>query len=95
MKRIAEQLACGPLPGLVHYTQWHAIHWFSFPQLRRFLAHHNMLVSDRFDCMDVAQAGVVKRLLQRIALSSLMGRMIGYVFLPTIIILATKAPIDQ
>ena len=95
MKRIAEQLACGPLPGLVHYTQWPAIHWFSFLQLRRFLAHHNMLVSDRFDCMDVSRAGGVKRLLQSMALSSMMGRMIGYVFLPTIIILATKAPADQ
>ena len=95
LKRIAEHLACGPLPGLVNYTQWPAIHWFSFLQLRRFLAHHNVLVSDRFDCMDVEQTGVVKRLLRRIVLSSLPGRMVGYVFLSTIIILATKAPAAQ
>jgi hypothetical protein len=76
----------------VNYTPWPAIHWFSFLQLRRFLAQQNMLVSDRFDCMDVEQAGGVKRLLRRLALSSLPGRMVGYVFLPTIIILATKTP---
>jgi 2-polyprenyl-6-hydroxyphenyl methylase/3-demethylubiquinone-9 3-methyltransferase len=90
MKRVAERLARGPWPVLANYTEWPAIHWFSFFQLRNALARPDMVITDRFDGMDVRGAGLAKRIVRNVAVSSRLGRLFGYLFVSTVIIMATK-----
>ena len=90
LKRIVVHLACGPVPSLANYTQWPALHWFSFFQLRRFLAERGLMVRDRFDCMDLASISTSKKFIRSLALSCDFGRWSAYLLVPGLIILATK-----
>jgi 2-polyprenyl-6-hydroxyphenyl methylase/3-demethylubiquinone-9 3-methyltransferase len=92
LKRIAVRLAQGPWPALANYTPWPALHWFSFFQLRRFLEARGLSVSDRFDWMDVAQAGAAKKMVRRLALSCNAGRGLTYCLVSPLIVLAVRPP---
>lgn len=49
-----------------------------------------MTVRDRFDCIDVTRAGLVKRFARKMALSSEAGRAAAYVAVSPLVVLATK-----
>lgn len=99
LKRLAVRLALGPLPALANHSAWPALHWFSYFQLKRFLEPRGLSVRDRFDCMDVANAGWARQLARRLALSGEAGRRFCYLFVSPLILLATKAgetrPLDR
>lgn len=77
-------------PVLANHSVRPALHWFSYFRLRRFLESRGMTVRDRFDCMDVTQAGLVKRLARKMALSSEAGRAAAYVAVSPLVVLAMK-----
>lgn len=79
-------------PSLSNHSLRPALHWFSYFSLRRFLEAHGMRVRDRFDCMEMAQAGLAKRLMRKVALSSAAGRACAYVAVTPLVVLVTKEP---
>ena len=89
-KRMAERLARGPFPALANYTPWPAVNWFSFFSLRRVLTQRGLLVSDRFDCMDLTAASTPKRWVRSLALSADIGRRLSYLLVSEVIVLATR-----
>ncbi len=94
LKRLVVRLA-ERCPALSNHSARPALHWFSYFRLRRFLAARGMTVRDRFDCMDLTQAGFAKRLARHLALSSVAGRACAYVAVTPLVVLATKGPHAQ
>ena len=92
LKRIAVKLSLGPLPSLANYSPCPALHWFSYFQLRRILEGHGLSVRDRFDCMDLAKAGLAKRMVRRFALSLEGGRWLAHALVSPLIVLAASPP---
>lgn len=90
VKRLAVRAARGPFPALVNYTPCPALHWFSFFQLERWFKARGLVVRDRFDCLDTAAAGPVKRMVRKIALSSRLGRHLAYLLISPLVVVATR-----
>ncbi len=95
MKQIAVNLALGPLPSLANYSPCPAQHWFSYFQLRAVLEAQNLSVRDRFDCMDLARAGIAKRIVRTLAVSSGLGRRLAYLLVSPLVILAVSPPVRE
>ncbi len=54
IKRYCERLAVTTRPHLANYAKYPAVHWFTFYQLRDYLAKFGFESLDRFDIMDTA-----------------------------------------
>lgn len=91
LKRLVERLAVR-YPALANHSSRPALHWFSYFRLRRFLEARGLRVRDRFDCMDMTQAGLAKRLARKVALSSAAGRAAAYLAVTPLIVLAVNEP---
>lgn len=95
MKHITVKLARGPLPSLANYSPCPAQHWFSYFQLRAVLEAQSLSVRDRFDCMDLAKAGLAKRMTRKLALANKVGRGLAYVLVSPLVILAVSPPVRR
>ena len=51
VKRRIEKRAVTDWPAVANYAKYPAVHWFSFYQLRRYLAPKGFVAHDRFDVM--------------------------------------------
>lgn len=89
MKRLWVRLA-RRYPVLANYTQWPAIHWLSYFQLKRFFEQHGLEVRDRFDCMDPERIGRAKNLVRKLAISSTVGRWSAYFVVAQLVIVGRK-----
>jgi 2-polyprenyl-3-methyl-5-hydroxy-6-metoxy-1,4-benzoquinol methylase len=90
LKNLAVRAARGPFPALVNYTPCPALHWFSFFQLEQWFTARGFVVRDRFDCLDIAAAGPVKRMVRTLALSSRTGRYLAYLLMSPLVVIATR-----
>jgi 2-polyprenyl-6-hydroxyphenyl methylase/3-demethylubiquinone-9 3-methyltransferase len=92
LKRLAVRAARGPFPALANFTPCPALHWFSFFQLREYLATCGLSAYDLFDFKAPPRPGTPKALVWRLACSSELGRRLVYVLLPMVILIARKDP---
>jgi 2-polyprenyl-3-methyl-5-hydroxy-6-metoxy-1,4-benzoquinol methylase len=61
VKRHYEKLAVTTRPELANHTRYPAVHWFTYYGLQRYLAQRNVRSLDRFQMLDGARQGGVKR----------------------------------
>jgi len=57
LKRHYERLAVTTRPELANYAKYPAVNWFTFYELRAYLAQRNFRALDRFDVADTALGG--------------------------------------
>lgn len=89
-KHLIYRLANGPYPAIANYSPCPALHWFSYSQLKKLLEARGLIVRDRIDCLDVARASRIKRILRGLARSSPALRWGLYLFLTPLVILARR-----
>lgn len=90
VKRYVERRAVTDWPAVANYAKYPAVHWFSFYQLRRFLAARGLQSSDRFDVMRMDN----KSGLQRAIVGTLRAlpplRLLGHILTPGTTLLARR-----
>jgi len=89
-KRLIVRAARGPFPALVNYSSCPALHWFSFFELERWFKAQGLIIRDRFDCLDTAAVGPIKRGIRTIALSSRVGRYLAYLLISPLVVVVTR-----
>lgn len=90
LKRVAVRLARGPMPALANYSPCPALHWFSYFQLERFFRARGLNVRDRFDCLDTATIGRIKRAIRDAAVASRIGRRCAYLLISPLVVIASR-----
>lgn len=90
VKRYVERRAVTDWPAVANFAKYPAVHWFSFYQLRRFLATRGFQSSDRFDIMRMDN----KSRLQRALIGALRAmpplRLAGHMLTPGTTLLARR-----
>lgn len=61
IKRYVERLSVTTRPDLANFARYPAVNWFSYFQLRRWLAARGVHSRDRFDMIDAGRESVVRR----------------------------------
>ncbi len=89
-QHVVYRLANGPLPAIANYSPCPALHWFSYFQLTHILTAKGLVVRDRIDNLNVAQAGGLKRVARSLALSSPVLRWGVYLFMTPLVIMASR-----
>jgi len=90
-KRYFEKLARTKLPIVANYATHPAMHWFSFYQLRDYIADKGFRSLDRFDAMDLAAKGwLTQKIVAAIRLFRPL-RFLAHVATPYTVIFAIKA----
>jgi 2-polyprenyl-6-hydroxyphenyl methylase/3-demethylubiquinone-9 3-methyltransferase len=90
LKAVAVRAARGRFPALANHSPCPALHWFSFFQLEDWFKARGLAVRDRFDCLDLAAAGLAKRAIRTLALSSRPGRYLAYLLISPLVVIATR-----
>ena len=90
VKRLAVRAARGPFPALVNDAPCPALHWFCFFQLEPWFMARGLVIGGRFDCLDTAAAGSVKRMIRKLVLSSRPARYLAYVLISPLVVVATR-----
>jgi 2-polyprenyl-3-methyl-5-hydroxy-6-metoxy-1,4-benzoquinol methylase len=90
LKRRCERLAVTTQRQWVQYASFPAVHWFSFYQLRRYLAARGFGARDRFDVMD---AGESRRKALVVAAIRRLGalRFVGHVLTPYTVLVGYRS----
>jgi ubiquinone/menaquinone biosynthesis C-methylase UbiE len=91
LKKRCEKLAVTTRPQWVQYTTFPAVHWFSFYQLRDYLAAMGFTAKDRFDIMDARNSAVRGAVIGAISRSSAL-RFLGHVMTPYTVVVGIKRP---
>jgi 2-polyprenyl-6-hydroxyphenyl methylase/3-demethylubiquinone-9 3-methyltransferase len=78
-KRYCERLAVTTRPGLANHAKYPAVNWFTFYQLRRFLAEQGFDCYDRFDVIDASEKGRLAGTALRFIRKSRFLRLLAYV----------------
>ena len=63
LKRHYERLAVTTRPAVANFAKYPAVHWFTFYELRDFLAARGFVSHDRFDVIDTSTHGTAARVL--------------------------------
>jgi 2-polyprenyl-6-hydroxyphenyl methylase/3-demethylubiquinone-9 3-methyltransferase len=63
LKRYYERLAVTTRPAVANFAKYPAVHWFTYYELRDFLAARGFVAHDRFDVIDTAAHGAGARTL--------------------------------
>jgi SAM-dependent methyltransferase len=91
VKRRIEKRAVTDWPAVANYAKYPAVHWFSFYQLRRYLAPKGFIAHDRFDIMRLDN----KTGLQRAIVATLKAlpplRLLGHMATEGTVIVARRA----
>jgi 2-polyprenyl-6-hydroxyphenyl methylase/3-demethylubiquinone-9 3-methyltransferase len=90
LKRYYERLSVTTRPELVSYARYPAVHWFSFFQLRDFLARRGLTCFDRFDMIDVQRLSLLLRLAVGAIRKWPPFRWAGHVLTPYCVLFAVK-----
>jgi len=90
LKRHCERLAVTTRPALANYAKYPAVHWFSFYQLRDFLAPLGFRCLDRFDLIDATGRGRPARAVIALLRAVSVLRFIGHVATPSTYLVAAK-----
>ena len=90
IKRHYEKLAVTTRPDLANYATYPAVNWFTFFQLKHFLAHYGLTSFDRFDVMDVSRKPWLIKVARALVQSVPGLRFIAHVFTPYTVVLARK-----
>jgi 2-polyprenyl-6-hydroxyphenyl methylase/3-demethylubiquinone-9 3-methyltransferase len=92
LKRYYERLAVTTRPELVNHARYPAVHWFTYYELRDYLAAMGMRSLDRFDLIDTrGQGAVVKAAMWALrAIPPL--RFVGHVLTNGTAVMAVKDP---
>lgn len=90
LKRHFERLAKTSKPELANFAKYPAVNWFTFYNLRRFLADQRMQSLDRFDLVDSQKKNRVERFLLKCVRSSPPFRFFAHVAMEGTIVLAVK-----
>ncbi|WP_068808184.1 class I SAM-dependent methyltransferase [Thauera phenolivorans] len=88
VKRYYERLSVTTRPELVRHTKYPAVHWFSFYQLRDYLARLGLDSLDRFDAADDRKFSVKGRAALRLIRRVPLARWIAHVLTPDVTIYA-------
>lgn len=90
LKRHFEKLAVTTQPELANYARYPAVHWFTYGGLKRYLVQRQLRCFDRFDLIEIRQAGR----LQRWAVTAVQRlppvRWIGHLLTPGTSVMALK-----
>lgn len=90
VKRYCERLAVTTRPQLANYAKYPAVHWFTFYQLRDFLAEAGFDSLDRFDIMDTSNKSPKARAVVRLLRTVPVLRWFGHVATSGTTIVAIK-----
>ena len=90
LKRRYERLSVTTRPELVSYARFPAVHWFSFFQLRDFLASRGLSCFDRFDMIDAQGLGLAPRLAVGAVRKWTPFRWVGHILTPYCVVFAVK-----
>ena len=90
LKRYCERLAVTTHPALANYAKYPAVHWFSFYQLRDFLAPLGLRCLDRFDLIDTTGRSLPARAVVRLLRAVPLLRFLGHVATPSTYLVAGK-----
>jgi len=90
LKRYFERLAVTTRPALANYAKYPAVHWFSFYQLRDFLAPLGFRCLDRFDLVDATGKGRPALTVISLLRAVRVLRLLGHVATPSTYLVAVK-----
>lgn len=93
VKRYVERRAVTDWPAVANYAKYPAVHWFSFYQLRRFLAPHGFESADRFDIMRLDNKSASQRALVRALRALPPLRFLGHVLTPATVLVARRVTV--
>lgn len=92
LKRHCEKLAVTTRPQIANFARYPAVNWFSFFQLRRYLAPMGFDCLDRFDILARQPLSVAKRLVTSVVRSNPVTRFVAHVCTGGTIVWAVKRP---
>jgi 2-polyprenyl-3-methyl-5-hydroxy-6-metoxy-1,4-benzoquinol methylase len=92
LKHHFENLAKTTRPDLANYATYPAINWFSFYQLKKYLAALNLDTYDRFDIMDLNNKSALQKTIARLIRRIPALRWLAHTASPFLSILAIKKP---
>ena len=95
LKRYCERLAVTTRPAIANHATYPAVNWFSFYQLRDFLAPLGFECLDRFDLIDVAGKGAAARTVIQFVRRVPFLRFLGHVSTPYSYLVAVKGSTDK
>lgn len=90
VKRYCERLAVTTRPAIANHARYPAVHWFTFYQLRRYLADRGAVAFDRIDMIDATQLGAAAGFLVNAARALPPLRLLGHVATEGTVIFALK-----
>jgi len=90
LKRHFEKLSVTTRPAIANYARYPAVNWFSFFQLRNYLAPLGFESLDRFDMLARQPLSGAKRFVAQLARSTAPARVIGQMFTNGTTIYAVK-----
>jgi len=90
LKRYYERLSVTTRPELVQHAKFPAVHWFSFYQLRKFLAQRGLRSLDRFDVAVLAKRSLLGKTVLQMARATPITRFVAHVLTPNTMVFAQK-----
>lgn len=92
LKRHFENLAKTTRPDLVNFATYPAVNWFSFFQLKKYLATLNLDTYDRFDVMNLSEKSYLEKSIVKLIRNIPALRWLAHLATPSLSILAIKRP---
>ena len=92
LKRRVERLALTSRPSLANYAKYPAVNWFTYYSLRNYLAPRGFECLDRFDMVDLAGAGTLRRLALLLTRKTAPLRCLGHILTEGTVIFAMRRP---
>jgi 2-polyprenyl-3-methyl-5-hydroxy-6-metoxy-1,4-benzoquinol methylase len=90
LKRHCVRLSTTTRPEWVNHAKYPAVNWFTYFQLRRFLADRGMQCIDRFDASAISKSGSAARLAFNTLRSIPGARLLGQILTPYTVIFAQR-----
>jgi len=90
LKRHFEQLATTTRPALANFARYPAVHWFSFYQLRRYLAQYDLECYDRFQMLDADSGSTHRQIIVRLLRQSAFFRFVGQLCITGTVVFSVK-----
>jgi 2-polyprenyl-6-hydroxyphenyl methylase/3-demethylubiquinone-9 3-methyltransferase len=91
LKRYYERLSVTTRPELVNHAKYPAVHWFTYFQLKRFLAARGMQCMDRFDVTALSDHGAAGNAVLTLLRKVPGLRLAGHVLTPYTVVFARRA----
>jgi 2-polyprenyl-6-hydroxyphenyl methylase/3-demethylubiquinone-9 3-methyltransferase len=91
IKRQCEKLAVTTHGHWVQHTSFPAVHWFSYYQLRRFLAALDIRCLDRFDMIEGSKSHGLRSMAVRLVRGSALLRFLGHMATSYTVVFGVKS----